>query len=131
MVVLFNGMLLGMNFVIKVKISSSSIIYVLKEMFIDFLQVLFGVYDFNLYLYDVNLWLEYIIYDFDYNNFWLVEMNNMNGENIDMLNYEKINGRCLVMLGYQNMDNEEGVEFQGVKFFYEKIDFSQFNDVVK
>lgn len=131
MVVLFNGMLLGMNFVIKVKISSSSIIYVLKMMFIDFLQVLFGVYDFNLYLYDVNLWLEYIIYDFDYNNFWLVEMNNMNGENIDMLNYEKINGRCLVMLGYQNMDNDEGVEFQGVKFFYEKIDFSQFNDEVK
>ena len=35
------------------------------------------------------------------------------------------------MPGYQNMDNDEGMEFQGPKFPHEKTDSTQFNDEVK
>lgn len=131
MAALPNGMPPGTNPAIKAKISSSSTTHAPKETSTDPSQASPGAYDPNSYLYDANSWPEYTIHDSDYNNFRSVEMNNMNGENTDMPNYEKINGRRPAMPGYQNMDNDEGVEFQGAKFPHEKTDSSQFNDEVK
>lgn len=131
MAALPNGMPPGANPAIKAKISSSSATHAPKETSTDPSQASPGGYDPNSYLYDANSWPEYTIHDSDYNNFRSVEMNNMNGENTDMPNYEKINGRRPAMPGYQNMENEEGVEFQGPKFPHEKTDSTQFNDEVK
>ena len=131
MAALPNGMPPGGNPAIKAKISSSSSTHAPKETSADPSQASPGGYDPNSYLYDANSWPEYTIHDSDYNNFRSVEMNNMNGENTDMPNYEKINGRRPAMPAYQNMDNDEGVEFQGPKFPHEKADYTEFNDEVK
>ena len=131
MAALPNGMPPGANPAIKAKISSSSAAHAQKETTTDPSQASPGGYDPNAYLYDANSWPEYTIHDSDYNNFRSVEMNNMNGENTDMPNYEKINGRRPAMPGFQNMENEEGTEFHGPKFPHEKTDSSPFNDEVK
>lgn len=131
MAALPNGMPPGANPAIKAKISSSSAGHAPKETSTDPSQASPGGYDPNAYLYDANSWPEYTIHDSDYSNFRSVEMNNMNGENTDMPNYEKINGRRPAMPGYQNIENEEGAEFQGPKFPHEKTDSSPFNDEVK
>lgn len=131
MAALPNGMPPGANPAIKAKISSSSAAHAPKETSTDPSQASPGGYDPNAYLYDANSWPEYTIHDSDYSNFRSVEMNNMNGENTDMPNYEKINGRRPAMPGYQNMGNEEGMEFQGPKFPQEKTDSTPFNDEVK
>ena len=130
MAALPNGMPPGANPAIKAKISSSSATHAPKETFADPSQASPGGYDPNSYLYDANSWPEYTIHDSDYNNFRSVEMNNMNGENTDMPNYEKINGRRPAMPAYQNMENDQGVEFQGPKFPHEKTDSTLFNDEV-
>ena len=131
MAALPNGMPPGANPAIKAKISSSSAAHAPKETSTDPSQASPGGYDPNAYLYDANSWPEYTIHDSDYSNFRSVEMNNMNGENTDMPNYEKINGRRPAMPGYQNMDNEEGMEFQRPKSPQEKTGSTQFNDEVK
>jgi len=131
MAALPNGMPPGANPAIKAKISSSSAAHAPKETSTDPSQASPGGYDPNAYLYDANSWPEYTIHDSDYSNFRSVEMNNMNGENTDMPNYEKINGRRPAMPGFQSMENEGEEEFQGPKFSHEKSDSTQFNDEVK
>jgi len=131
MAALPNGMPPGANPAIKAKISSSNAAHAPKETSTDPSQASPGGYDPNAYLYDANSWPEYTIHDSDYSNFRSVEMNNMNGENTDMPNYEKITGRRPAMQGFQSMENEAGEEFQGPRFSHEKTDSSQFNDEVK
>ena len=132
MAALPNGMPPGANPAIKAKISSSSAAHAPKETPTDPSQASPGGYDPNAYLYDANSWPEYTIHDSDYSNFRSVEMNNMNGENTDMPNYEKITGRRPAMPGYQSFRENEGEEeFQGPKFSHDKTDSTQFNDEVK
>lgn len=126
-----NGMPPGANAAIKAKISSNSAAHAPKETSNEPSQGASAGYDPNAYLYDANSWPEYTIHDSDYSNFRSVEMNNMNGENTDMPNYDKMMVKRPSMPGYQNMDSEGEMEFQGPKFPQEKPVASEFNDELK
>lgn len=131
MAALPNGMPPGTNAAIKAKISSNNAAHAPKGTSAEPSQGSPVGYDPNAYLYDANSWPEYTIHDSDYSNFRSVEMNNMNGENTDMPNYDKMVGRRPSMPGYQNMGNEEEMELEGPKFPHENPAESEFNDEVK
>lgn len=131
MAALPNGMPPGTNAAIKAKISSNNAAHAPKEPYAEPSQGSPAGYDPNAYLYDANSWPEYTIHDSDYSNFRSVEMNNMNGENTDMPNYEKMVGRRPSMPGYQNMGTEGEMELEGPKFSHENPAESEFNDEVK
>lgn len=121
MAALPNGMPPGANAAIKAKISSSSA-HTPQDQSAGQLQNSNAGYDPNAYLYDANSWPEYTIHDSDYSHFRSVEMNNMNGENTDMPpQYNKPDGHP----DFQNMANDEGIEFQGTKFQQEKGEDSE------
>lgn len=121
MAALPNGMPPGANAAIKAKISSSSA-HISQDQSAGQPQNSNAGYDPNAYLYDANSWPEYTIHDSDYSHFRSVEMNNMNGENTDMpAQYNKPDGHP----DFQNMANDEGIEFQGTKFQQEKGEDSE------
>ena len=128
MAALPNGMPPGANAAIKAKISSSSA-HTPQDQSAGQPQNLNTGYDPNAYLYDANSWPEYTIHDSDYSHFRSVEMNNMNGENTDMPpQYNKPDGHP----DFQNMANDEKIEFQGQKFQQEKGEDSEsLNDEMK
>ena len=132
MAALPNGMPPGTNAAIKAKISSNNAAHAPKETSAEPSQGAPAGYDPNAYLYDANSWPEYTIHDSDYSNFRSVEMNNMNGENTDMPDYDKMMPRRPGMPGYQNMGSEEEeMELERPKFPQGKTVASEFNDELK
>lgn len=132
MAALPNGMPPGTNAAIKAKISSNNAAHAPKGTSAEPSQGAPAGYDPNAYLYDANSWPEYTIHDSDYSNFRSVEMNNMNGENTDMPDYDKMMPRRPGMPGYQNMGSEEEeMELERPKFPQGKTVASEFNDELK